>query len=119
MPPRRPGSHSPPYHLENAELDLSGNPARYDVVADLRSGAPIDSWSVTRHLDDFKAGDNAALWLSGPRAGVYALGTVVGEPFEGIADEGWHDPEDRGVRRWFPPLDLEVTLSDEPRPGRT
>ena len=38
---------------------FQGNPGRYDVMADLMEGELGDySWSIQRHADDIKPGDN-------------------------------------------------------------
>lgn len=84
---------------------FQGNPQRFDVGGLLEEGKPIESWSITRHLDDVQTGDNAALWVSGAGAGIYVLGTVTGPPFEDVAGEGWPS-EDQGRVMTFATLHL-------------
>lgn len=93
---------------------FQGNPKVYPILDDLRIGEPIEEWSVTHSLNKLQPGDRAALWVSGPNAGVYALGTVVGVPEEGLSSDGWINPDDRGRLRWFCPLELDDVFYETP-----
>ena len=97
---------------------LQGNPERYDVLADLQAGTPIEAWSITRHIHDVAKDDRAALWVSGRgRSGVYALGRVTGPPYEGhVSGSGWRRPEDHGATMWFCPVIFDEVLLDDPVP---
>lgn len=75
---------------------FQGNPKRYPVLDHLLDGEMDVDWSVTRHLDEISGGDNAALWVSGKRAGVCATGYVMDSPYIGRADDEWIEPADRG-----------------------
>lgn len=63
------------------------NPKRFRLQEMLDDGGELTSWSVGRHLSEMRDGDNFALWVSGPRGGVAALGRLTGEPF-------WTDEDD-------------------------
>ena len=93
---------------------FQGNPKRYPVLDHLLDGERVISWSVARHLDALAVGDNAALWVSGERAGVYAIGHVTGSPFEGEAGDDWLDPSDHGKRLSFCPLEWTDARVDHP-----
>lgn len=43
----------------------------------------VGSWYVQDHLDELRGGDLVLLWEEGENAGLYALGTLVGEPYDG------------------------------------
>ncbi len=43
----------------------------------------VAAWYVQDHLDELRGGDLVLLWEEGADAGLYALGTLVGEPYEG------------------------------------
>ena len=93
---------------------FQGNPTRFPVLDHLLDGETVADWSVTRHLDDISTNDRAALWVSGRRAGIYAIGHVTGSPFEGKAGDDWLDPADRGKRLNFCPLQWEEIRVDHP-----
>ena len=91
-----------------------GNPKRFPVVNHLRDGETDIAWRITQHLDDVSIGDNAALWMSGSAAGVYAMGHIAGAPFDGEKSEGWFDPDDQGQPGIFCPLHWTDNLVDRP-----
>lgn len=43
----------------------------------------VGSWYVCDHIDDVRGGDLVLLWEEGEDAGLYALGTLVGAPYDG------------------------------------
>jgi hypothetical protein len=92
---------------------FQGNPTRSNVMALIGEGEPIRSWSIARHFGELRAGDNAALWVSGRNAGVYALGAVTGVPYEDVTGEGWA-AADRGRLMTFVPLVLDEFLAGNP-----
>ncbi len=93
---------------------FQGNPKRFPVLDHLRDGETETSWSMTQHLDDVSIHDNALLWVSGDRAGIYAIGYVTEPAFEDIASEEWLDPADRGKRLHFCPLRWTEVRVDHP-----
>ncbi len=43
----------------------------------------VGIWYVREHVDELRGGDLVLLWEEGENAGLYALGTLVGAPYEG------------------------------------
>lgn len=93
---------------------FQGNPKRYPVLDHLLEDEQFVGWSVTRYLKELAEGDKAVLWVSGKRAGVYAIGTVLGSPELGPADDEWIDPAERRMQAYFCPLHWEENLVDRP-----
>jgi len=77
------------------------NPRRTDILASSRTALP-DAWCVKRYVTEIRRGDRVVLWLSGPGAGVYALGEIT-------ADVRPAGPADTKAS-----LDLFVDLFDRP-----
>jgi predicted RNA-binding protein with PUA-like domain len=95
---------------------LQGNPKRYRVLDAIEDSAPLANWSVGRYRDEFQAGDDIVLWISGKEAGVYGFGRVTGSAvwFDGDADDDyWEDSEDAGRGRWVMPIAL-TTVNTSP-----
>lgn len=77
--------------LNKAEDDsnywiFQGNLKIYDVVSALNDHA-LKSWSVKAHKDSIQIGDKVILWVSGNKAGCYALAEVTSGIFEVKDDE--------------------------------
>jgi hypothetical protein len=53
---------------------LQANPARYRVADALAGASNIRTWTVARYRSAIVPGDRFALWATGARGGVYALG---------------------------------------------
>jgi len=45
----------------------------------------VGTWYVLDHASDLRGGDLVLLWEEGDDSGLYALGTLVGAPYEGEA----------------------------------
>jgi predicted RNA-binding protein with PUA-like domain len=58
---------------------FQANPKRYDIERSLRAERE-ELWNLRQHAKAVKAGDRALIWLSGPKAGIYAIGTVLADP---------------------------------------
>ncbi|MCA9861048.1 MAG: EVE domain-containing protein [Thermomicrobiales bacterium] len=43
----------------------------------------VGAWYVQEHADELRGGDLVLLWEEGANSGLYALGTLVGDPYEG------------------------------------
>jgi hypothetical protein len=65
---------------------LQANPAHWRIRELFAGGRKGTVWPVRRYRDTVAAGDDVALWRSGPDGGVVALGRIIGEPFEGRPD---------------------------------
>lgn len=95
---------------------FQGVPSRYDTAGDFDRGEPPAAWSIGRHRSDLTAGDRAALWIGGrSRPGIYALGTVDGEPFRAVAGRGWNEA-DKGKEFWFCAINLNRIFTSDPIP---
>jgi hypothetical protein len=74
------------------------NPAQYDIVGALQSGA-LKTWSVNQHKSDIREGDGVILWVTGEKAGCYAIATVTSEVTkmkEGAQEAAfWSSPSER------------------------
>ncbi|MFO8054778.1 MAG: EVE domain-containing protein [Bacteroidales bacterium] len=57
---------------------FQATPDQYDLVASLKEKA-LKTWSVTTHKDKITKGDKVILWITGSKAGCYALCTVASE----------------------------------------
>lgn len=96
---------------------LTCNPKRWGFFEYLAKGnkvTDIKEWSVATRLDQVTKGDDVALWVTGPKRGVYAVGVVEGSPGLGIGDEHWVDPSDVGRQRRFLPIKLTTDLTLNP-----
>jgi hypothetical protein len=73
---------------------LQCNPERYRLRDALRDGFDVRSWTVSRYLWEIGPGDKAAMWISGPSAGVYALAVIIEQLADELvlADFGWDPP---------------------------
>ena len=66
---------------------FQANPKRYDLVA-AAAKRFSDEWSMNQHRDKVSVGDRIFFFLSGPQAGIYAIGRVVSPVYEAaVADE--------------------------------
>jgi 5-methylcytosine-specific restriction protein A len=97
---------------------FQANPRRYDIMAVLKSGDPIEAWSITQHVDEVAQGDRAVLWVGGPDApGVYAVGAVTGEPFTAVIDDPhWRQAEDGTTPRLRCPVHFDTIRLGNPIP---
>lgn len=74
---------------------FQGNPDKYDFEAAFKED-DIDAWTVTSHKASIKEGDKVIIWITGDKAGCYALADVVSEPMdrESFADSDLWKEED-------------------------
>ena len=96
------------------------NPNRwgfFDFLAKGNKVTDIESWSVATRFDQVAKGDDLALWVTGPKRGVYAVGTVRGPPSLDTGDEHWVDPADAAKQRRFLPIKLTTDLTSNPLMG--
>ncbi|MFC9975231.1 hypothetical protein ACFVH6_30485 [Spirillospora sp. NPDC127200] len=56
------------------------NPKKFDLVGMRQNGESPEDWTVKRYLNEIAAGDNFALWATGPDGGVIAFGQITGAP---------------------------------------
>ncbi|GEM_PF-482465 len=55
---------------------FQGNPNIYNVASTLEAGV-LTTWKVAAHKESIKIGDKVILWLTGAKAGCYALAQVT------------------------------------------
>lgn len=58
---------------------FQGNPKSFDIETALREDILTD-WTVSAHKDKIKVGDKVIIWVTGNKAGCYALAEVTAEP---------------------------------------
>ena len=83
---------------EVAAWVFKANPAVWDVEGHLARHGSVDRWTLapSYRADLLGAGHRALLWLTGARAGVIAVGTVMGPAYDDL------DEDDGRLRRWAP-----------------
>ncbi|NML23515.1 EVE domain-containing protein [Pseudoflavitalea sp. G-6-1-2] len=57
------------------------NPAEFDYAKAVKSNL-LHDWTVAAHKDKIKTNDKVILWLTGKRAGCYALARITNDPAE-------------------------------------
>ncbi len=57
------------------------NPAEFDYARAVKSNL-LHDWTVAAHKDKIKTNDKVILWLTGKRAGCYALARITSDPAE-------------------------------------
>lgn len=98
------GTHPAQYWLFQA------NPKYWSLEEFLASAKPgtTDTWTATTHHADMAADDRVVLWQAGPRAGIYALSRLIGEPqWEETPD---YLPQDK-THQWRVPIQLTTILN--------
>ena len=58
---------------------FQSNPKRFDLLQALDAGS-AESWSINQHQQDIQPGDRVWFRITGPAAGVYAIGRVTSLP---------------------------------------
>lgn len=99
---------------------LKANPAVWDVEAHLDQDPTIDRWRLARtyRAELVEPGDWCGLWLTGPRGGLLAVGTVIARPHQDLGDAAdplWLDRAARDQERPYLPLDLDALPAPFPR----
>lgn len=65
------------------------NPSEFDFETAVRNNL-LNDWTVAAHKDKIKKGDKVILWLTGRRAGCYALARVTSNPAESTTSPDKH-----------------------------
>lgn len=60
---------------------FQANPKRYRIEESLRVESD-ELWNLNQHAQKVRAGDRVLVWMSGPRAGIYAVGSIISDPAE-------------------------------------
>ena len=87
---------------------LQGNPKRWDIWSWWEDQhEDLGGWAIAIHTEDVAPGDDFALWISGPMAGVYAIGKIRSDYYGPIRVGGgyWVDPPAHDVYG----IDIEAT----------
>jgi hypothetical protein len=95
---------------------VQGNPAKWRAYEFFADGNELESWSISRYRGQLREGDDVALWLAGPDAGVVGLGIITGpaEDVLGDGDQYWVRREDADAVRMRVPLRLTDLFLDAP-----
>lgn len=95
---------------------IQANPLKWRIFDWWESAdQELTAWTFTKPASEFKRGDAFALWVSGPEAGVYAVGTVARggvSVTDFVADEYWTDPPSPPV--WQVKLETDLYLFEDP-----
>jgi 5-methylcytosine-specific restriction protein B len=85
---------------------FQGNPSVFDFETALRNDILTD-WTVSAHKDKMKEGDKVILWITGSKAGCYALGELTSLPHENniSPDDYLWKSEDKSQFK----VDIEIT----------
>jgi len=92
---------------------FQGNPSVFDFETALRNDILTD-WTVSAHKERMKVGDKVILWITGSKAGCYALGELTSTPHENniSPDDHLWKTEDKSALK----VDIEITHNLVNRP---
>ena len=71
-----------PIEIEKTNINywiFQGNPKSFDIETALHENILTD-WTVSAHKDKIKVGDKVIIWVTGNKAGCYALAEITAEP---------------------------------------
>jgi 5-methylcytosine-specific restriction protein B len=77
------------WNKERGEINywiFQGNPKKYNSI-DAISDNALKTWSVTSFKPKIKKGDKAILWVTGKKAGCYALCEITSEVYDGLDEK--------------------------------
>jgi predicted RNA-binding protein with PUA-like domain len=97
------------------------NPERFSIAASDEADRPR-RFNVARYRDQLHPGDGAAIWVSGPRAGVYGFAMIAANEAGALdiyedeiqSDSGWLRAEDVGRRLWVVNFRDDARWLDQP-----
>lgn len=58
---------------------FQGNPDKYRLENALQNEKE-EWWNLNQHAKSVRTGDRALIWISGEKAGIYAIGSVLTDP---------------------------------------
>ena len=82
---------------------FQANPRRFDLLQALRDSS-TKTWSVNQHRQDIQPGDRVWFRLTGPDAGIYAVGRVTSVPRPEVSEFGDWQVDVTFESRIDPPL---------------
>ncbi len=102
--------------MNNTETNywiFQGNPTVFDFETALRNEILTD-WTVSAHKERMKVGDKVILWITGSKAGCYALAELTSLPHENNVSPDDHlwKTEDKSTLK----VDIEITHNLVNRP---
>jgi Restriction endonuclease len=94
---------------------FQANPKRFDLLQALQNSSTV-TWSVNQHRQDIQPGDRVWFRLTGPDAGIYAIGQVTSVPRTEVNEFGDWQVDIMFESRIDPPLlraesDVDPVLS--------
>ncbi|WP_051304274.1 EVE domain-containing protein [Calidithermus chliarophilus] len=102
---------------DRATWIFQANPALYDIHRSLKLEAR-EWWGCLQHTGRIRAGDRVLIWISGPRAGIYAVGELETgpslRPDSPVGLRYWTDPVDGMSRRPRALVRYDRVLLDDP-----
>jgi hypothetical protein len=93
---------------------MQRNPRISNIPADAEPNALPRVACVKRYVDELRPGDRVVLWVSGSRAGVYALGEVADDRGSPIARSGDVEANEPFALAGQVPLNVLVDLRARP-----
>jgi 5-methylcytosine-specific restriction protein B len=76
---------------------FQANPNKYRIEESLQV-EQAEYWNLNQHARKVRAGDRVLIWISGKDAGIYALGTVVDDPYS-------RPDSPAGISYWYNPVE--------------
>ncbi|MFZ4412591.1 MAG: AAA family ATPase [Bacteroidales bacterium] len=92
---------------------FQGNPDKFDFDVALKEEL-LDSWTVTAHKDDFRIGDKVIIWLTGGKAGCYALAKINSLPFEREFSDDDFLWKEEPTNKWCVGIEITHNLLEMP-----
>jgi hypothetical protein len=95
---------------------FQGNPKIFNVIKSLENNN-LTTWSVSAHKKRIKKGDKFFLWITGPKSGCYALGTITSDVYRGYDnqdEEQYYLNHDDNVEKDRCDLAIDISLIDDP-----
>lgn len=87
---------------------FQANPSRYDLLADWSDGAEIQ-WAANQRRQEMQEGDSILFRLSGKKAGLYGIGTIISTCYEDQDEFGSWKVDVRYGQLIEPPILREET----------
>ena len=91
---------------------LQCNESQWHLRDFFTEGHTATDWPIRQHWKRMAAGDEVALWLSGPGGGVVAVGRVTGVPRRGVPDAEFRTAS--SAAQWLAPVEFGTQFVDHP-----
>jgi predicted RNA-binding protein with PUA-like domain len=76
---------------------FQANPKKYEIFTSL-STEKAERWNARQHVKEINIGDRVYIWICGPQAGIYGVGTILTLP-------AVMQDTPAGIRYWTDPAD--------------